>query len=259
MKITRSYFSSVALALTILLSPLVSQAVPREETPDENWRFSLGAAYVNKLSKRGLVTYNGDQLLPVISLNLGSPRFFISGLTLNYKMTPLNDLTLRLRLNGNSTYDDPLYTSQESLDARPQRQKTSEGEFFWEWVALPWLEINGGLSQDLIAHKGFFADLGFRLILGNFKDNLIEPAIFASKGVGNLAHNEYLYGVGALEGSAVETLGLSIAAPSKVDAFYPILKISKSWLHTNIRNGAFVRPNEIENFQVLLWGAVRVR
>lgn len=237
----------------------IAQALPRSESEDENWRFSLGAAYVNKLSKRGLTTYGGDQLLPVISLNLGSPRFFISGMTLNYKMTPREDLILRLRLNGNSTYDDPLYPSQESLDARPQRQKTSEGELFWEWTVLPWLEVNGGLSQDLIAHKGYFADLGFRFVLGNFKDNLIEPAIFVSQGFGGLAHNEYLYGVGAEAGGAVQTIGVSVAAPSKVDAFYPVLKISKSWLQRNVQNGAFVRPNEIENFQVLLWGAVRVR
>lgn len=245
--------------LLMFLLPILASAAPRPESEDENWRFSMGAAYVNKLSKRGIITYNGDQLLPVISLNLGSPRLFLSGLTLNYKMTPLDNLILRLRLNHNSTYDDPLYQSQESKTARPQRKKTSEAEIFWEYLLLPNLEFNGGLSQDLIAHGGLFADAGLRFVIGNYRDNLVEPAIFASAGWGNDPHNEYLYGLGAKGGTSVKTLGLSIASPSKVDAFYPILKISKSWLQTDtVGSGAFVRQDELENIQVLLWGAVRV-
>ncbi len=222
-------------------------------------QISIGAAYVNKITRRGLVLYDGPQLLPVFSINLGSPRFFISGTTLNYKLIPLENLILRIRGSYNSTHDVPLYKSTEDLESRPHRTKTSEVEVFWEYKLLPHLEFNGGLSQDLIAHGGHFYRAGFRLILGTYFDGLLEPGFVLSQGFGNKPHNQYLYGDGALGGASVQYLGFSIAVPKKVDAFYPVLEITKSWLNRQtVGTGAFVRQDELENLQILVWGAVRV-
>ena len=237
---------------------------PSIETPSSgkeniDWRLSVGAAYVNQISKRGLITYGSDQFLPVISLNLGSPQLFLSGTSLNYKMTPNESLILRLRLNPNSTYDSPFYQSKEDINDRPKRQRTTEFDFFWEWSILKHLELNGGISQDLSAHKGQFLDVGFRFILGVFYQGLIEPAFFINFGQGTEAHNQYLYGSGAEGGKAVQSVGFSVAAPTKVDAFYPILKITRSWLdRSNLGSAQYVRTNEFDNWQLLIWGAVRV-
>lgn len=226
---------------------------------DENWRIALGLAYANQISKRGIVTYSGDQILPVFSMNLGSPRLFLSGTTLNYKMTPLEALILRARLSANATPDTPLYISQESLDERVRRNKSTEAELFWEWKVKSFFEITGHLSQDLFEHGGAFGRLGFRWILGTYYQGLLEPGITYSQGYGNLPHNEYLYGVGAKSGLALKSVGFSVAAPSKVDSFYPILEITKSWLeHEQLQSAAYVRPNEFDTFQLLVWGAVRV-
>lgn len=231
----------------------------RSNSQDENWKISAGAAYVNQITRRGLKVYGGDQFLPVLSMNLGSPRFFISGLTLNYKTTPFENLIVRYRLAANATSDEPLYKSQEDLQSRAHRTKTTEAEIFWEYRFLPFLEFTGNISQDLIAHGGTYAKAGFRWIVGNYFENLMEPAFFISQGFGNKPHNEYLYGAGAKEGSAVQYFGFSIACPKKVDAFYPVLEITKSWLNRDlVGSGVFVRADEIENTQFLIWGAVRV-
>lgn len=257
-------FSSAVFANSTAANAVVAEAPPPTEsstTKSENidWRLSVGAAYVNQISKRGLITYGSDQFLPVISLNLGSPRFFLSGTSLNYKMTPLESLILRLRLNPNSTYDTPFYQSKEDINDRPKRQRTTEFDFFWEWAVGKHLEINGGLSQDLSAHKGQFLDVGARFILGVFYQGLIEPAFFVNFGQGTETHNQYLYGPAAKGGKAVQSVGFSVAFPTKVDAFYPILKITRNWLdRSQLGSAQYVRANEFDNWQLLIWGAVRV-
>jgi hypothetical protein len=95
-------------------------------------RASLGAQYSSLLQKRGIITYDSYQLVPIYALQLGNPDLLLAGSALYYTPRLSKHQLLRLRLNVDSTLDQPLYYTDEDKDERVRRESTSEFDIFYE-------------------------------------------------------------------------------------------------------------------------------
>lgn len=194
---------------------------------------AIGAEYFSNMSKRGIITYGGQQLIPIYSLDLGSPDLQLVGSAITFR-TPLKDENwlFRSRLYFDSTLDQPLYfTEEEKKEDRVRREITHELDLFLEYRFQQRGELTLMISQDLSAHSGTYGEISGRLVLGNFlpKNNssLLQPALFATLGGGTQNHNSYLYGEGASGLSLTNySVGLSISSPAVIDIFYPVVKIT---------------------------------
>jgi outer membrane scaffolding protein for murein synthesis (MipA/OmpV family) len=225
---------------------------------------ALGGQYMSLIERRGIIVYDGYQAFPIYSVNLWNPNLQLVGSTLNYRWSLLEDtLVLRARANFDATNDEPLYETDEKEEDRIRRKTTNEVEGFVEWRAAKLLELNANISQDVGAHGGTHAEIGTRIILGEYikknKSYMIQPALFASIGAASKDYNEYLYGSGAVSGVSHYSAGFSISTPAVIDYFYPVFKAT--WfglIDSENRNASYVRKNEKDSFQILALFAFKV-
>lgn len=225
---------------------------------------ALGGQYVSLLERRGIIVYDGYQAFPIFSVNLWNPNLQLVGSTLNYRWSISEDtLVLRTRINFDATNDKPLYETDEKEEGRVRRKTTNEVEGFVEWRAHKLLELNANVSQDVTAHGGIHAEVGTRIILGEYvkknKSYLIQPALFGSLGAATKDYNEYMYGAGAQGGISHYSAGFSVSAPAVIDYFYPVLKATWFGLIDSAnRNATYVQKDEKESFQILALFAFRI-
>jgi hypothetical protein len=243
------------LSLLILLSASVVSA---EAFSTKHLQGAVGFQAASLLHKRGIITYEGWQALPLISVQLFHPDWLIAGSALYYTNHFSQNWILRGRLNIDATGDSPLYETGEKEIDRVRRETTSELDIYLEYRTLGQSFVRLQYSQDLMAHKGYYAELYGRVALIDFleQDNgraLLQPGFFAAVGGGNSTHNQYLYGAGA-DGLGLNNIefGLSVTSPSVIDVFWPTLQISHfQILGDGNRHGAFVQEQSGWSAQLL--------
>lgn len=228
------------------------------------WKFALGGEYISRVTKRGVVLYNSYQVFPIWALDLGTPNLQLVGSSLNYKLAnKAETLRWRSRLVPNSTPDRPLFESRgvRQIESR-KRTRTAEVDNFFEFHLPELMEIRLEISQDISVHKGTYAEIMSRFILGNWwkKKNgpMIQPALFASSVMGTAAHNEYLYGRGARRSGATNwTWGLLVGSPGAVDTFWPTFQITRFHVIGPAASGSLVEGKK-SGTQVLVLAAFRI-
>lgn len=250
------------LSLTFALV-LFSSSLGAKEFSTRHFEVALGGQISSLLYKRGLITYEGYQAVPVFAVQLFHPQLLWAGSSLYYTHSLLKNTDLRLRLHFDSTKDKPLYYTAEDKEDRIRRESTSEFEAYLEQHWSKGL-FRLQLSQDLVAHKGRYAELHTRLHLmdlivgGDNRKPLIQPAVFAGIGGGDLDHNTYLYGPGAADWSLTNVeYGFLVASPRVIDPYWPTFKLT--WfeiLGENNRSAAYVQ--EKDGWQAELLFAFRV-
>jgi hypothetical protein len=205
---------------------------PAEDFSSEHFKVAVGAQLQSLLQKRGMITYKGPQLVPVLAVQLFHPDWLLTGSALYYQKFLSAHWILRSRLNNNATADDPLLITSEEREDRVRREKTLEWDFYLEYRTSGQSFVRLQYSQDLMAHQGFFTELVARAALFDFfkkgaQGSLLQPGVFASVGAGNSAHNQYLYGAGADRfGLSTVEYGLWLGSPAVIDVFWPTLKVS---------------------------------
>ncbi len=235
---------------------------------DFSWSKVQGAAgveYFSNTYKRGILTYGSGQLIPIYSIDLGTPDIQFAGSSFTFRSFLIDDkLLFRSRIFFDSTFDQPLYFSAEKENDRVRREATNELDLFLEYRFRHRGELTLMLSQDLTAHSGTYAEFGFRAILANLKPKnnsfLIQPAFFASIGGGNTAHNKYFYGDGASDWSFSNySMGFSISSPAVIDILYPVLKITYfGLLGDDNQTASYVKKGETTGWNVIALVAFRV-
>ena len=234
------------------------------EFSQKNFAVALGAQYSSLLQKRGIITYEGYQVVPIISVQLWNPNLLVAGSSLYY-VQPIwgESHQFRFRLNVDSTKDEPLYYTEEDELDRVRRGKTSEFDVFYEWRFEGGSHFRLQYSKDLVEHKGAYAEAYLHLALFDFigegKKVLIQPGLFGAIGGGDQKHNEYLYGLGVGEKDQVTNVqyGLSVTSPGFIDHFWPTLKVTRFELvGDEVRGASFVQ--ETEGYQIELLFAFRV-
>ncbi|MEZ4872055.1 MAG: hypothetical protein R2827_07390 [Bdellovibrionales bacterium] len=82
-------------------------------------------------AKRGIITYEGYQVLPAFYVQLFAPDLYLIGKAIYYiqKFEDPN-WKIRYRLNMDSTQDDPFYYTSEAEEDRVRRKTTSEFDVF---------------------------------------------------------------------------------------------------------------------------------
>lgn len=184
------------------------------------------------LYKRGIITYEGYQLTPILSVKLFHPDLLFAGSSLYYKHALFSDkLFFRSRLNFNSTQDKPLYYTSEDEEDRVRRNSTNEIDFYLEYDGNEKGFLRFQYSQDLSEHKGQYLEMRGNLALGNFvkkaKGYLIQPGLFTAVGYGDKRHNEYFYGDGPNSSLNNIEYGILINSPGVIDIFWPTFKLTR--------------------------------
>lgn len=216
----------------------------------KNFNLAIGLQASSLLYKRGIITYQGYQILPIYSISIFNPNLILAGTALYYRQQLSENLFLRSRLNFDATGDEPLYFTTEDEDERVRRESTTELDLYLEYVSTDQSYIRLQISQDLSAHEGKYFEVRVRKALFGFlfqgKDRpLIQPALFSSIGYGTQEHNEYLYGPKVNSGINNFEVGLSVGSPQVIDVFWPTLKISHfQILGTQNRNATFVQEKK---------------
>ncbi|PCI27504.1 hypothetical protein COB52_04725 [Candidatus Kaiserbacteria bacterium] len=217
-----------------------------------HFQAAVGAEYLSNLNKRGATLYEGYQVIPIFAIELFHPDFELIGSTLNYKHRINPYLLLRTRLNLSASGDKPLYETNAAL--LEQREGTMEWDGFIEFALPGRGELSLEYSQDLKTHKGFYTEAKIRIVVTDFsfRGRTFEPAVFASLGGGNLAHNSYLYGVGSSDYTATNySLGVSLSAPPEIDHFFPVLQFKYYELIGDATRTASFIGSRNSGFQVL--------
>ena len=210
------------------------------------------------LYKRGIITYEGYQITPIVSIKLFHPDLLFAGSSLYYKHAlPYKNLFFRSRLNFNSTQDEPLYYTSENEEDRVRRDTTSELDGYIEYDAKEKGFIRLQYSKDLVEHQGNYFELRGSIALGNFikkgKGYLIQPGLFTAIGHGDKEHNEYFYGDGAEASLNNIEYGLLINSPGVIDIFWPTLKITRfEILGDKNREASFVQEKDGWNIELLM-------
>ena len=210
------------------------------------------------LYKRGIITYEGHQLTPIISIKLFHPELLFAGSSLYYKHAlPYENLFFRSRLNFNSTQDEPLYYTSEDEDDRVRRNTTNELDGYLEYDGKKQGFLRLQYSQDLSEHHGHYLELRGNFALGNFikkgKGYLIQPGLFTAVGYGDKNHNEYFYGDGAEASLNNIEYGLLINSPGVIDIFWPTLKITRfEILGDKNREASFAQEKGAWNIELLM-------
>jgi hypothetical protein len=198
-----------------------------------NLNLAIGLQFNTVLHKRGIVTYGGNQLIPIYSLTLFTPNLLLAGSALYYKLYLYNkNFYLRSRLNFDSTGDEPLYYTSEEEDERVRRDKTNELDLYLEYVSNSYYYFRFQSTFDLEAHHGKYLEAYFHAPLVSFnfssKKNEMLLGYFASIGTGDKRHNEYFYGDGAASSGLNNTeYGLTLRSPKVIDFFWNTLKVSR--------------------------------
>ncbi len=198
----------------------------------EDFKVVAGVQSQSLLTKRGIITYEGFQATPIVAVQLFHPDWLATASALYFSHNLSEHWILRGVLNGNATTDRPLFITSEGEADRVRRPKTTELDVYVEYRLENQSFVRWQYSQDLQAHKGYHTELVGRLSLFDWKPrktgNLsIQPGLFASLGLGNSAHNQYLYGQGANPtGLNFVEYGVWTASPESIDVFWPTLKVS---------------------------------
>lgn len=227
----------ITLIAFFFLLPLHSQASFFNK---KDFHFALGAETLNQFHKRGITTYGGYQVFPIFAVDLFNPNLQIIGSSLHYRLFFTKNFYLRTRLATNSTKDKPLYFTSEKELERVRREKTNEADLYLEYKSSENHYYRFQFSQDLVAHKGQYAELfGHYPLWGGF----YQLGIFTSLGAGTTRHNEYFYGSGAGKfGLNNLEYGLMLTAPSVIDMYFPVVRISHfSILGNENKSASFVQ------------------
>lgn len=243
--------------------PIGSQAADFFNKKD--FEVAIGFQYDSLLYKRGIITYDAYQVVPVFSVQLFNPNLLIAGSALYYKYEFNKSINLRARINMDATGDEPLYYTDEEEGDRIRRETTSELDIYLEYFSDSLHHLRFQVSQDLVEHKGTYLELHSRIALFSIypwleknSASLALASIFASIGYGDEEHNEYLYGAGADKaGTNNYEYGLMITSPKVIDSFWPTLKVTQfAILGDENKAGSFVK--EKDGFSVQLLMAKRV-
>lgn len=120
----------------------------------DQFGLSVGLKYQNRLSKRGLITYDSWQLLPVVSADLFCNCLFLVGKSIHYKQQLTPWLRLRSKLALDATGDTPLV---ETGDTPATPKKTSnEISFGAEWTWQERGEFGANFNKDVSSHYGSY-------------------------------------------------------------------------------------------------------
>jgi hypothetical protein len=238
--------------LTFLL--IASTASSATVFSKKDFTLALGAQANSLIYKRGIITYEGYQVVPIYSVSLFRKDLFIAGSALYYNLEIINKIRLLSRLNINATKDEPLCITDEKEEERVRRDKTNEFDLFLQYDFTHSSYIRLEYSKDLVAHHGEYTALHLRY---DFKDSgaptLIQPGLFVSLGQGDKAHNEYLYGAGADSGLNNIEYGFSIISPKAIDNFWPTLKITRfEILGNENRDATFVQKKDGISLQLIV-------
>jgi hypothetical protein len=219
-----------ALLITLALNSSLASASWTEKYKID---LAIGLQFNTVLQKRGIITYGGNQLIPIYSLSLFTPNLLLAGSALYYKHYLLDkSLYIRSRINFNSTSDEPLYYTSEEEDERVRRDKTNELDLYLEYVSDNYYYFRFQSTLDLKAHHGKYLEAYLHVPLKTFtfskKKNEVLLGSFTSIGTGDKRHNEYLYGKGA-SSSGLNNIeyGLTLRSPKVIDFFWNTLKVSR--------------------------------
>jgi hypothetical protein len=239
---------------------LITSRVYGETFSKKDFSLALGVQANSLLYKRGIVTYGGHQVSPLLSVTLFNPNFLFAGSALYYKYH-LNqeNFILRSRLNINATPDQPLYYTNEQEGKRVKRDSTSELDLYLEYKDEKNIYLRLQSSTDLVASHGQYFESFIHLPLFNFssgpnKDSLLLLGLFTALGYGDLNHNEYLYGEEA-QGWSINNVeyGLSLRSPKVIDMFWPTFKITRfEILGNKNRNASYVDEKEGWSIEALV-------
>ncbi len=229
----------------------------------EELHAAVGVQASSLLYKRGIITYNSYQVVPIYAVHLFNPDLLIAGSALYYKFNFHNNFFLRSRLNVDSTLDKPLYYTKEEEQDRVRRETTSELDLYLEYLSEKGSYFRFQLSQDLSAHEGRYYELRGRVPVANLYVNsknraLIQPGVFAAIGYGDSKHNKYLYGtIPNHSGLNNIEYGVTITSPSVIDVFWPTLKFTRfQILGDENKRGSFVK--ESDGYQIEVLAAFKV-
>lgn len=230
----------------------------------DDFAIALGGQYSSLLQKRGIITYEGYQAIPVYSIQLWNPRLLVAGSAFYFNQSLFSENhLLRLRLNIDSTNDEPLYYTDEGKGERIRREKTSEVDVYYEFRLEGGSHFRIQYSKDIVEHNGSYTEIYLHLALfnlwGSGKKVLVQPGVFGSLGGGDRKHNEYLYGIGVGQDTQITNVqyGVSVTSPGVIDLFWPTLKFTRfELIGEQVRNASFVQ--EKDGYQVELLFAFRV-
>lgn len=242
----------ISLLLTIVTGSLADAGSTQARSPHHKGFLSslnLGIRYSSVLEKRGVILYRDFQIDPVLGLFFLDDRVEFVGDSLGFRDFVIED-RLRLRTRLVSISDQPLFPKNQSVHENdPSRPDTYE----WSTSAELFLpgynsnyksEIDLEFSKDIATHHGHYVDLQAKLKLFAARlpllGSLIEPNLFASAGVGDLAHNQYFYGPSASAGLNNDAYGLWFAFPEEADRYYPVVQI-RHFEVLETRNAEFAR------------------
>ena len=216
---------------------------------------SLGLQGKTLNHKRGIITYGGNQVSPIVVATLFNPNLMIAGTSLYYTQKfSNNQFIVRSRIKTNATGDTPLNYTSEEEDERVRRDKTNEFDFYLEYQTKNFTYFRYQVSIDLVAHNGTYHELYTHFPIYNIKDGLFLLGAFASAGVGDLKHNEYLYGEGAA-GNSINNVeyGLTIRSPKVIDMFWPTFRVSRfQIIDEKNQNASFVKEKSGVNAEALM-------
>lgn len=222
------------------------------------WKGALGFLAKTQNVKRGIITYKGHQIQPIVSIEKEGLPFMIAGSSLYYRTELKKNYYIRSRIRMNSTGDHPSYFTETPESETIQREKTNEWDTYLEYLnANQYIRFQ--YTKDLNAHKSNYYEIHARQAIYNYKRKdvkaIIQPSLYASIGYGDKDHNEYLYGEyeHAEAGFNNYEVGLIIASPNVIDPFWPTLKLNYfEILGDDNRQGAYVKDKQGISFELLM-------
>lgn len=219
--------------LLLLAALFVSPFAQAEMFSMDHFEVAVGAKVQSLLHKRGIITYEGFQATPVISVQLFHPDLLLLGDQLYYQRALGDKWTFRTRFDFDAAGDEPLYETSEKEEDRIRREQTSELDLFIEYAVYGDSFLRLQMSQDLKEHKGLYFELRGRVALYDIlrapgEKALLQAGAFAAIGHGNKDHNQYMYGLGADKtGFNNFEWGVSLTSQKVIDVFWPTLKITR--------------------------------
>ncbi len=212
---------------------------------------NLGARFSSILQRRGVILYRDFQIDPVVSVFLFDDKLEFLGDSIGYRDFVYGD-SIRLRTRLVSITDKPLFPAYSSIrEAGPRRDDTYEStnsvEFFFPGYNDHFLaELDLNYSKDIYKHWGNYFEARAKVKLAEFNCNWIkkriEPNLVVSAGVGDPAHNQYLYGPSASGNDVSNTsYGIWLAFPDDADRFYPIVQLMHFAVEGQNRGAEFAR------------------
>lgn len=244
----------IILIILIILIPYAQASYFKKS----NLQVAAGAQFNSLLYKRGIITYQGHQAIPIYAISLFNPNLLLAGSALYFKHNLTNNLNIRTRLHFDSSQDRPLYYTSERMDSRIRREITNELDFFLEYNFDQGHYLRYELSKDIKTHHGVYHEIRGRLALADFfkgtnQHPLIQPGFFTAIGHANKEHNLYFYGPGAKSGLNNIEYGLYITSPKVIDVFWPTLKLTRfEILGEENRRAGHVQQKAGYSLQVLM-------